>query len=107
VIVKQGKLLYFQVKKVLKSLNLACVQRLPLLSLTVLVVVKILRYCHSSGAAGAPTLGDIAGWAPRIGQGIDTLHTHAISDMPAKGLCMDCSDDEIKVTVDYIVSKSQ
>ena len=66
--------------------------------------------CHSSGAAGAPKLGDVAGWAPRIGQGINTLYTHAISGfngMPAKGLCMDCSDDEIKVTVDYMVSKSQ
>ncbi|MFT6222026.1 MAG: cytochrome c5 [Candidatus Endobugula sp.] len=66
--------------------------------------------CHSSGAAGAPKLGDVAGWAPRIGQGIDTLYTHAISGfngMPAKGLCMDCSEDEIKVTVDYMVSKSQ
>jgi cytochrome c5 len=66
--------------------------------------------CHGSGAAGAPKLGDVAGWAPRIGQGIDTLYTHAISGfngMPAKGLCMDCSEDEIKVTVDYMVTKSQ
>ena len=66
--------------------------------------------CHGSGAAGAPKLGDIAGWVPRIGQGIDTLYTHAIkgfNGMPAKGLCMDCSDDEIKVAVDYMVSKSQ
>jgi cytochrome c5 len=66
--------------------------------------------CHGSGAAGAPKLGDIAGWMPRIGQGIDTLYTHAIkgfNGMPAKGLCMDCSDDEIKVAVDYMVSKSQ
>jgi cytochrome c5 len=66
--------------------------------------------CHASGAAGAPKLGDIPAWVPRIGQGIDTLYTHAIkgfNGMPAKGLCMDCSDDEIKVTVDYMVSNSQ
>ena len=66
--------------------------------------------CHASGAAGAPKLGDVASWAPRIGQGVDTLYTHAIqgfNGMPAKGLCMDCSEDEIKVTVDYMVSKSQ
>jgi cytochrome c5 len=31
--------------------------------------------CHGSGAAGAPKLGDVAGWSPRIGQGIDTLYT--------------------------------
>jgi cytochrome c5 len=66
--------------------------------------------CHASGAAGAPKLGDVPAWVPRIGQGIDTLYTHAIAGfngMPAKGLCMDCSEDEIKATVDYMVSKSQ
>jgi cytochrome c5 len=66
--------------------------------------------CHASGAAGAPKLGDIPAWVPRIAQGAETMYTHAINGfngMPAKGLCMDCSDDEIKVTVDYMVSKSQ
>ena len=66
--------------------------------------------CHMTGAAGAPKLGDIAAWAPRIEQGIDTLHTHAIQGirgMPPRGLCMDCSDDEVKATVDYIVEHSK
>lgn len=66
--------------------------------------------CHASGAAGAPKLGDVAAWAPRIGKGVDTLYTNAINGingMPAKGLCMDCSEDDIKATVDYMVSQSQ
>lgn len=66
--------------------------------------------CHGSGAAGAPKLGDKAGWAPRIAKGIDALYNGAINGingMPAKGLCMDCSDEEIKVTVDYMVAESQ
>lgn len=66
--------------------------------------------CHSTGAAGAPKLGDVATWAPRIGKGIDVLYTSSISGfngMPAKGLCMDCSDDELKATVDYMVEASQ
>ena len=66
--------------------------------------------CHASGAAGAPKLGDVAAWAPRLAQSADTLYNHAINGfngMPAKGLCMDCSDDEIKVTVDYMVAKSK
>lgn len=66
--------------------------------------------CHASGAAGAPKLGDVAAWAPRIGKGADVLYTNAIKGfkgMPAKGLCMDCSDDEIKATVDYMVAESQ
>lgn len=66
--------------------------------------------CHATGVAGAPKLGDIAAWAPRIGKGNDSLYTHAISGfngMPAKGLCMDCSDDEIKAAVDHMVIGSK
>ncbi len=66
--------------------------------------------CHGSGAAGAPKLGDVGAWTARIGKGIDVLYTSAISGfngMPAKGLCMDCSDDEIKVAVDYMVEQSK
>ncbi len=66
--------------------------------------------CHATGAAGAPKLGDAAGWAPRVEKGIETLYTHAIkgfNGMPAKGLCFDCSDDEIKASVDYLVDNSK
>ena len=66
--------------------------------------------CHGTGAAGAPKMGDAAAWGPRIGKGIETLYTHAIggfNGMPPKGLCMGCSEDDIKGVVDYIVSKSK
>lgn len=66
--------------------------------------------CHSTGAAGAPKFGDVAAWAPRIAQGAETLYTHSIqgfNGMPAKGLCGDCSDDEIKAAVDHMVANSQ
>ncbi len=41
---------------------------------------------------------------------MDTLYASAISGflgMPPKGLCMDCSDDELKATVDYMVEHSK
>ena len=66
--------------------------------------------CHATGAANAPKLGDKGAWVTRIGNGIDVLYSNAINGingMPAKGLCMDCSDDEIKATVDYMVDNSQ
>ena len=66
--------------------------------------------CHSTGAAGAPKFGDVAAWAPRIAQGAETLYTHSIQGfkgMPAKGLCGNCSDDEIKAAVDHMVANSQ
>jgi cytochrome c5 len=66
--------------------------------------------CHSTGAAGAPKLGDAAAWAPRVAAGMDSLMANAINGlnaMPPKGLCMDCSDDELLAAIDYIVLKSQ
>ncbi|WOF73515.1 c-type cytochrome [Parvibaculaceae bacterium PLY_AMNH_Bact1] len=59
--------------------------------------------CHGSGAAGAQKLGDVAAWALVIGKGIDVLYGSTINGfngMPAIGLCLDCSDDELKAAVD-------
>ncbi len=66
--------------------------------------------CHATGAAGAPKMGDAGAWGPRVAQGMDTLYTHAINGfnaMPAKGLCMTCSDDEVKAAVDHMVEGSK
>ena len=65
--------------------------------------------CHDSGVSGAPILGEAGDWADRIDQGKETLYDHAINGfnaMPAMGLCSDCSDEEIEVTVDYMVEES-
>ena len=63
--------------------------------------------CHAVGVAGAPKLGDIAAWEPRLAQGMDVLYDHGINGlapaMPAKGMCFTCSDDDIKALVDYMV----
>ena len=66
--------------------------------------------CHATGAAGAPKTGDAAAWAPRIANGMDTLVSNAIKGlnaMPPKGLCMTCSDDDLRAVVEYIVAESQ
>lgn len=68
--------------------------------------------CHGSGANNSPIMGDAAAWQPRVEKGLDTLYQNAISGfnnmaMPAKGLCMDCSEDAVKATVDYILSALQ
>ncbi len=66
--------------------------------------------CHSTGAAGAPKVGVAADWTARIGQGLETLYANAINGirgMPAKGLCMNCSEDEVKATVDYMLEQSK
>lgn len=74
------------------------------------IYTKSCSVCHSAGVAGAPKYTDVAAWAPRITKGIDTLYTHAINGfnaMPAKGLCMDCSETEVKAAVDYMVEGSE
>ena len=70
--------------------------------------------CHAAGVAGAPKLGDKAAWAPRIAQGADTLHMHAIKGfqgkagmMPPKGGNMGAKDEDVKAAVDYMVSQSK
>ncbi len=66
--------------------------------------------CHSTGAAGAPKVGDKEAWAPFIATGMDTMLEIAIKGknaMPPRGTCADCSDDELKSAIEYMVSKSQ
>lgn len=72
------------------------------------VYTAICAACHTSGAAGAPKLGDAGAWAPRIAQGYDTLLKHAIEGiraMPAKGGNPDLDDVEVARAVVYIANK--
>ncbi len=62
--------------------------------------------CHTSGVMGAPKYASLADWSSRIDLGLDKLTASAIAGkggMPARGTCMDCSDNEIKVTVQYML----
>ncbi len=62
--------------------------------------------CHSSGAAGAPKFRNAGDWTARLAAGLDTVYANAIGGigaMPAKGLCMSCSDDEIKAAIDHMI----
>ena len=65
--------------------------------------------CHTSGAAGAPVIGNNNQWSDRLTKGKDTLYASAINGigiMPAKGGVSSLSDNEIKSAVDYILSES-
>jgi cytochrome c5 len=60
--------------------------------------------CHGTGALDAPKKGD-ASWKPRMDQGFDTMLKHAIEgirNMPARGTCGDCSDDEIAAAIKFM-----
>lgn len=62
--------------------------------------------CHGAGVLGAPKLQDAAGWAPRMEQGFDTVLANAINGinaMPPMGTCGDCSNDDIKAAIEYMI----
>ena len=62
--------------------------------------------CHTAGLAGAPMLGNLAQWEERTSKGLELLTNNAYSGynaMPAKGMCMDCSETEIERSVQYML----
>ena len=62
--------------------------------------------CHTSGAAGAPKIGDAGAWAPRIATGLDALVTSALKGknaMAAQG-GGDFEDLEIARAVVYLAN---
>jgi cytochrome c5 len=70
--------------------------------------------CHDSFIggffSGAPALGDKADWEALIPKGIDGLTGTTIAGiggMEERGGCADCSDEEIRAAVEYILEQSQ
>jgi len=64
--------------------------------------------CHGSGVAGAPELDDKEAWSERMAKGLDTVMANVINGlnaMPPKGMCFDCSDDDLRALVDYMISQ--
>lgn len=61
--------------------------------------------CHGAGILGAPKKGDTAAWDERLSKGMDKTLANAlngINSMPAKGNCMDCSDEEILAAIKFM-----
>jgi cytochrome c5 len=72
------------------------------------VVKSACSACHSTGAAGAPTIGNKAEWAPRIAKGLDGLLETAkngLNAMPARG-ASNASDLELARAVVFMANQS-
>ncbi len=67
--------------------------------------------CHASGVAGAPRVGDTVAWAPRLEKGAAKMLELVIQGMPpgmpARGMCMQCSDEELADALEFMLQKSQ
>ena len=66
--------------------------------------------CHGTGVGGAPKL-EAAAWASRMDKGQDGLVENAINGfqgtlgfMPAKGGRIDLSDEQVRVTVEFMTN---
>lgn len=63
--------------------------------------------CHAVGLLGAPKPGVATQWQPRLdAKGFDTVWANAIKGinaMPPRGTCADCSDDEIKAAIEFML----
>src|SRR5450759_5139195 len=72
------------------------------------VYKSVCTACHSSGAAGAPKLGDKSDWAPRLKTGQKTLLNSALKGkgaMPPRGGA-DSSDLEVERAVVYMANQA-
>jgi cytochrome c5 len=73
------------------------------------VYKSVCTACHSSGAAGAPKLGDKSDWAPRLKAGQKTLLNSALKGkgaMPPRGGAADSSDLEVERAVVYMANQA-
>jgi cytochrome c5 len=63
--------------------------------------------CHTSGVLGAPKLQVAADWKPRLDEkGFEQVWKNAVNGinaMPAMGTCGDCTEEDIKVAVEYMI----
>ncbi len=67
--------------------------------------------CHAPGLNGAPKLGDEEAWAPLIAKGRDLMLKTTIEGippgMPPRGVCLNCTDEELLAAIDYMIEESQ
>lgn len=66
--------------------------------------------CHRDGVAGAPKFRTDE-WKPRLAtqkdiNGLTVSAIKGLNAMPPKGTCMDCTEDDIKNAIQYMLPKS-
>lgn len=72
------------------------------------IVDKACGGCHKEGKGGAPRIGDLEAWKPRLQKGVDGLVASAAkghNSMPSRGGFADMSDADIRAAVSVMVSK--
>ncbi len=67
--------------------------------------------CHDYGASGAPKIGDAEEWDKRIqARGLSSLLENTINGynaMPKKGMCIQCTHEQLEGVVKYMIKGTQ
>jgi len=74
------------------------------------VYESICRTCHGTGLSGAPRFGDKIWVQLEKKEGLKELVKDAIKGeraMPPKGGCADCTDEEVRAAVKYLIDSSR
>ena len=64
--------------------------------------------CHVNGEGGAPRVGDVAAWLPRLENGEAVLMQHTLvglNRMPPLGYCMDCELTDFAAMINFMSGK--
>ena len=70
---------------------------------------KYCSVCHRDGLAGAPKFRVAADWQPRLAKkNLEALLASALKGfnaMPIKGTCMECTEEELKDAIQYMLPR--
>ena len=70
---------------------------------------KFCHVCHQTGVSEAPLFASDQ-WEERVAKGADVLLENSkkgLNLMPPMGTCMDCSDEELQASIDYMISGNE
>ena len=65
--------------------------------------------CHATGVSEAPLFGSLEQWQPRIDKGMDELVAVSLTGlnlMPPMGTCMNCTEDEMRDSIQYMIDNA-
>lgn len=70
---------------------------------------KYCHVCHQTGVSEAPLFASDQ-WDERVEKGADVLLENSkkgFNLMPPMGTCLDCSDEELQASIDYLISGTE
>tara|TARA_R110002072_G_scaffold5527_3_gene35337 strand:+ start:23722 stop:24030 length:309 start_codon:yes stop_codon:yes gene_type:complete len=65
--------------------------------------------CHVDGNGGAPRVGDVEAWQPRLAQSNEAILRHTVEGfgrMPPLGYCMDCTEQDFLILTKFMAGVS-